>query len=988
MKKRSFRKLVAGLKLGFCFNALLIAFLWFVDRGGAGFLFSSSQRFNGSETLSDISSPERRLIRLDSIEIARIEPVPGASITHFETAKIWFSKPVLGVEGMVFNANGAPSQSVRGQGQGPYEIRFDPIESQVAKIVAHDGNQLTDLSGRPIKLEKRWDYRTGIESREGMLKFGDLRLRVLDSYPSKDELPNSRFSILNDGEGAVDTTGWKVSFKGLGLPDFVLPSRLILPGQKSFLTLIELTSASGASRPFNPSSQGRLILFDSNMPPNRIDAVDYEFSAADLDLSLTRVADRWVHSRAGVLVQGEMIETDTRLPFAPQADFPPGYYDELISVTLSSVDPQAVIWYTLDGSVPWKGNRRRYAQPIEVGKGVIIKACSRRGQLTSPVVSYSYLIGKARNVLSLPTISLSNVGFEESSRSIMFSSAGETAGVGSSLEVMNQDGELVGTGAAFLQSLGEQEVDSRLSRHAFRLRLSGQQEDAQKVYRGLRLHSVSSGETIRFLPANPAGKGEVIDWIVDAVGLERTVSSEAGKFANVVVNGFSIGRYRMIQDGPLQRESVLARGSQFTIVGDAGSWLRVFDRILDSNYSKRDTLKTLEQDFDLDWFAEYYLKTLFWGARGWPNRGELIIQDPVTQKWVFWPKGLDDAGMHWKEEPFEHTEDKINASGGIFDSLLRSARFRRILSDYFEGHFEPNSHVLRQQIEDKLSYLVEIFGSRVREIGERFTDRLVLARITQMSRYLIQRGLISKNPSPESGFSEKDKNVSIGVNDSNERGIDLGGESDSVRFNDDLWLIDSQSEKRVMVPVSDRDFEVWRRLEFEDDEWACGQGLIGFDTRGFSGRKFNSEFYDLMHNRSSGAFLRTSFNVDLNQLSTVDRLVLRCRINDGFGAYLNGEEIIRFNVPEAILWNSTASSDIRGTAWRFREFDISSIISQLIPGTNVLAVHAINSMLNGPSFLVDYELVGRRDYRGNRQLEATRTSSDQIDTNSVTEPLR
>jgi hypothetical protein len=236
--------------------------------------------------------------------------------------------------------------------------------------------------------------------------------------------------------------------------------------------------------------------------------------------------------------------------------------------------------------------------------------------------------------------------------------------------------------------------------------------------------------------------------------------------------------------------------------------------------------------------------------------------------------------------------------------------------------------------------------------------------------------------------NEEGEQDSIGVMAANENRSLSSEESDPIRFDSDLWLIESQGEKRVLIPVSDRHFGPWRSPEFEDDKWTYVQGVVGFDTRGFSGQEFRPQIYSLLHNSSSGAFLRASFEVDLNQLSTVDRLVLRCRINDGFIAYLNGNEIVRFNVPEEIQWNSVALSDVRGTAWRFREFDISSVISQLKSGTNVLAVHAVNSMLNGASFLIDYELVGRREFRGSIQAEEALNYSDPIDVNSVSGSMK
>jgi hypothetical protein len=983
LNNRWVRNLAAGLALGIGMFALLVAFLWFVDRESSVVFTNSNEDPKGSLMLSDRSRFDRKAIQSESLEISRIEPAPGASVTRFETANIWFSSPVLGVDRMGLKANGASSLSVRGQGLGPYEIRFTPIESKSIEMVVHDENQLTDLSGRRIKLEKRWNYRAGVKSRKGMVKFGDLRLRVLDSHPSFVELPQSRFSILNDGEEPVNTTGWRVSFERLGLPFFILPSRLLLPTQRALLPLTELTPAKGEPRSFNPTSRGRLILFDSDLPPNQIDAVDYEFSAADLEISLNRVSDRWVFSR-----EGASVGKGPRLPAVPQTNFLPGIYEAPISVTLSSPDPQDEIWYALDGSVPGRGNSLLYSKPIEIGKGMIIKAFSSRGQLTSAVASYSYLRGKGSVNQSLPTIGLSNVGFEEGSRILVFSDSEENAEVGSSVEILNREGELVGTGAAFLQPLEAQEVDSRQSRHAFSLRLSGAQQDAQRVCRGLRLPSISSGETIRFLPASTSSTSELIDWLVDGVGLERTAFSESGGFANVVVNGRPMGTYRMIQDGPFERQTVLVRGSQMTIIGDTASWLRIFDWILDSNFTERDTLDVLEQDFDLDWFAEYYLKRLFWGDRRWPNRGELITQDPVTQKWGFWPHGLKDAGSLWGEGSFEHAENKINASGAIFDSLLRSARFRRILADNSEALYALKSHVLQQKIAVKVGELDEVFGSLVRGIAKRFTNNHVQVRVAQIRHFLFQKRWASSVPSPELNVKVKSEQNSIGVITANEKRSFSSDKSDPVRFDSDLWFIESQGEKRVLIPVSDHHFGRWRSLEFEDRKWAYVQGLVGFDTRGFSGQEFQPQIYNLLHNRSSGAFLRTLFEVDLNDLSTVDQLVLRCRINDGFIAYLNGIEIVRFNVPEETHWNSIALSDIRGTAWRFREFDVSKVISQLKSGTNVLAVHAVNSMLNGSSFLIDYELVGRREFRGSIHTEDALTYSDPIEVNSAGEPVK
>lgn len=174
----------------------------------------------------------------------------------------------------------------------------------------------------------------------------------------------------------------------------------------------------------------------------------------------------------------------------------------------------------------------------------------------------------------------------------------------------------------------------------------------------------------------------------------------------------------------------------------------------------------------------------------------------------------------------------------------------------------------------------------------------------------------------------------------------------------DVILIAKGSIKRLTVPVGASPSE-WMTSHFDDRGWLRLDGLVGFDKSGFSGRRLTSVVEELMYNRSTTALVRIPFRVKSVSLNPDDRLVLRVKINDGFVAYLNGGETLRVNAPDELNWNSHASDSFRGTAWRFREFDFTKYKSLLHEGDNLLALHALNFMNNGTSFLVDVELVVR-----------------------------
>jgi hypothetical protein len=111
-----------------------------------------------------------------------------------------------------------------------------------------------------------------------------------------------------------------------------------------------------------------------------------------------------------------------------------------------------------------------------------------------------------------------------------------------------------------------------------------------------------------------------------------------------------------------------------------------------------------------------------------------------------------------------------------------------------------------------------------------------------------------------------------------------------------------------------------------------------------------------MKSRNSSAYIRVPFNVI--HPSEVESLILRMKYNDGFVAYLNGQEIARRNAPATPQWNSVATTS-RPAALSLVDEDInvSDRLGLLADGANVLGIHGLNRSASDPSFFILPQLV-------------------------------
>ncbi|MEO0530081.1 MAG: chitobiase/beta-hexosaminidase C-terminal domain-containing protein [Planctomycetota bacterium] len=165
---------------------------------------------------------------------------------------------------------------------------------------------------------------------------------------------------------------------------------------------------------------------------------------------------------------------------------------------------------------------------------------------------------------------------------------------------------------------------------------------------------------------------------------------------------------------------------------------------------------------------------------------------------------------------------------------------------------------------------------------------------------------------------------------------------------------------RAWRPTSSFFDTTWTDIGFNDAAFNI-TGPTGFGYEASPGGQvdFTSEIATTVPAGLTSLYLRVPFN--LTTLSGIDELTLRMKYDDGFVAYLNGVEIASANADDNTQWNSSASANNDDEdAVVFEDLDVSSAISSLVIGDNVLAIHGLNVGDFSSDFLIVPELVGIR----------------------------
>lgn len=139
--------------------------------------------------------------------------------------------------------------------------------------------------------------------------------------------------------------------------------------------------------------------------------------------------------------------------------------------------------------------------------------------------------------------------------------------------------------------------------------------------------------------------------------------------------------------------------------------------------------------------------------------------------------------------------------------------------------------------------------------------------------------------------------------------------------------------------------DAWRQIDFADQTWLTGAAPIGY------GDDDDATVLADMRGSYSTVYFRKSFSIQPGVLP--EKLLLRVYVDDGAIVWLNGVEVGRFFVGAGEKRFNHFGLN-HEAAWVKAAIDNADRI--LVPGNNVLAVHALNGSLNSSDFSLDAEL--------------------------------
>lgn len=181
----------------------------------------------------------------------------------------------------------------------------------------------------------------------------------------------------------------------------------------------------------------------------------------------------------------------------------------------------------------------------------------------------------------------------------------------------------------------------------------------------------------------------------------------------------------------------------------------------------------------------------------------------------------------------------------------------------------------------------------------------------------------------------------------------------------DVILIDKASACRAFCPADNSLGFTWRQSGFNDSSWTAGTFGVGY----FDANANPNLSADLGVNLASGmsgtgrsSYSRASFNIA--SAAQIQKLTLRMNYDDGFAAFINGSHVVSSaNAPaeNTLAYNTLVNGHAPGA---YEDFDITSKISSLANGTNVLAIHGLNTNASSSDAFVLPQLIARIDSGG------------------------
>ncbi|HOL32232.1 MAG TPA: lamin tail domain-containing protein [Anaerohalosphaeraceae bacterium] len=464
--------------------------------------------------------------------------------------------------------------------------------------------------------------------------------------------------------------------------------------------------------------------------------------------------------------------------------------------------------------------------------------------------------------------------------------------------------------------------------------------------------------------------------------------SAHGRFVHLYINGLYWGLYNATERPEAsfaasyyggEKEEWDAFNAGVVVDGDDAAWKQALS-IASAGVSDAAGYAALSEYVDIPNLIDYMLVNFYggnqdWGAANWYAAG----RKTGTERFKFFCWDAERT----LEDPVAHNVTGVNAANSpayFYAQLRANPEFRMQFADQAHRHLfnggllTPSACIARWmeragQINTAVIAESARWGDYRRDVhvrGEAFLytrndhwiaeqNRLTGSYFPVRTNTLIQQlrnaGLYPAVDAPTFNINGTYQHGGY-VGNPSALTMDVTGTTSYVSTE----LVSEGAAVRVYMPADNSLGLTWTGQSFSPGaDWtdgSTGTG-VGYDLSTPYDALIQTDVQSLMYQKQPSVYCRIAFEV--SNPSVVSSLKLQIKYDDGFIAYLNGQEVCRSsNISYEIPPTAAAASH---TASAFEEFDITSAVGQLTAGTNILAIHGINSSRTSSDLLILPKLI-------------------------------
>jgi len=804
--------------------------------------------------------------------------------------------------------------------------------------------------------------------------------------------------LYNAGETAVNLNGYFLTDNLENPQKWPITADISIPS-KGFLLIWCDDNATGIHTNFKLSASGEEIgLYNASQV--LIDSL--VFGPQYTDISYARYPDggaTWMY-----YTTPSPISNNDSTGFAGQVDNTPefmlkgGFYTAPVAVELFT-DLGGTIRYTLDGSEPTEESTV-YSEAIPISSTTIVRASIfKPGFIPSPVITNSYFINEDFENRPLPVVSIATDpdNFWDASKGIYVQSYKPDWEIPVNVELFENNGsdragfnERAGIkvnglyswelpqkmlGVYFRKQYGSSQLEYPLffdrDRDTFdnlALRASGSDWSYTMFRDGFiqqACHNYNMNlDNMAFRPSIVYVNGEYlgIHNIREKVDEDYIVSN----------HGYSEGDFDLIENGDyVESGSLDAWNAYWTLVKKDLSIQANFDSVANymdvENFSDLIITEVYDGNNSIDhntmawkpktggkwrWilmdldrgFFEYdlYLLSFYSGQTVWPL-ADLLENDDY--KAYLGTRMANHMYTTYNPLRIKPRIDK-HASDIAAEMPRHIARWLGTTSDY--GDAIPSIEYWNTEVADLKTYAEGrpiIILNDLQNYGFSAPAELSLAVNPSDAGTWLFNGM---DIDQSDWYGHYPKNLAISLKAVNKPGYAFQGWTTSTKQD----VIAKKSSWKYLDDGTNQD-TAWYTSSYDDSSWDSGNGILGY---GLSNITTNLSYGSNSSSKYVTSYFRKSFTLDETTRTSASFLINLLR-DDGAVVYINGETIIRSNMPAGNFTYATlASSSINGTAeTSYITYAVDP--SVFVAGTNIIAVEVHQNTLSSSDLGFDLQLV-------------------------------